>query len=86
LARETYLAVLDYLLTEWPLDVAIEFDEKVEALLERLQTFKNLCPPSEKQPHLRRCVVTKQTSLYYQVQGDVIEIVVFYDNRAEQTF
>jgi plasmid stabilization system protein ParE len=77
---------LDYLLSEWPLDVAIEFDEKVERLLERLQTFKKLCPPSEKQPDLRRCVVTKQTSMYYQIQGDVIEIVVFYDNRAEQLF
>ncbi len=62
-AEKSYLAVIDFLIAEWSLDVAADFDYKVTLLLNRLRQFKYACPPSSKKPGRRKCFITKHTAL-----------------------
>jgi len=82
-AEETYLKVLSQILEKWTVNEAEYFENKVESLLEKLKTYKHLCPGSSQQKKLRRCVITYQTSLVYQIKNNVIEIVAFFDNRSK---
>lgn len=85
LARDSYLHILNYLMEEWSLDVAIAFDEKADGLIEKLKKHKYLCPAA-KNRRFRRCVINKHTSLVYEVAGDTINLIAFYDNRSSIEF
>ncbi len=86
-AEETYLRTLAFILENWALKEAENFENKVESLLDRLKTQKHLCPGSKIQKSLRRCVVAPQTSLVYQIRNDsIIELVAFFDNRSNHKY
>jgi len=86
-AEESYLRILTYIIDNWTVKEAEDFDNKVESLLERLKTHKHLCPASKIQEGLRRCVIAPQTSLIYQIKNDrIIELVAFFDNRSNHKF
>ena len=82
LAVETYLKAIEFILERWTVNEADEFISTVRDLIERIQSFKNLCPPSIVHKNLRKCVVSFQTSLVYRFHKDFIEIVAFFDNRS----
>ncbi len=82
-AKDTYIAILQFLSQNYPLDVLIEFDDKVENLIQQLKSFKNLCPPSKQFPDFRKCVINKQHSLIYSISKDAINIIAFTDNRSQ---
>ena len=86
LAYITYTDISEYLIHHYSLDAAIRFDEEVEQLLERLRTFSKLCPPYQKKPVLRKCVINRYSSMLYQVEGNKIHLASFYDNRGIHTF
>jgi plasmid stabilization system protein ParE len=86
LAEVTYLNTLSYILEKWTIKEAEDFENKVESLLEKLKTQKQLCPPSNTQKNLRRCVIAPQTSLVYQIKNNTIELVAFFDNRSDHLY
>ena len=86
LAEKTYLETLSQILERWTIKEAEDFETKVESLIENLKTQKQLCPPSDKQKSLRRCVIAPQTSLVYQFKDNIIELVAFFDNRSEHLY
>ena len=85
-AELTYFNILDHILTKWTIREAVAFDDKVEGLFAKLKTFKNLCPVSDKQKHYRKCLITKQSSVVYQVVKDNIELITFIYNRSDHPF
>ncbi len=85
-AKDTYAAILNYVMNNFPLDVAIEMDDKVERLIKSLETNSHLCPPSLQIQGIRRCVITKQLSLAYRTDGNEIELIAFFDNRMQHPF
>ena len=86
LAEETILKTLSQILDRWTIKEAEDFEAKVENLIEKLKTQKRLCPPSNKQKSLSRCVIAPQTSLVYQIKENSIELVAFFDNRNEHQY
>lgn len=86
LAEDSYVQILNYLLDNGYSNAAIKFDDATEKLINRLRNFSELCAPSSKIPHLRKCVVNEKTSLIYRVAGRVIEIIAFIDNRSQHGF
>lgn len=85
-AQDSYLQILDFLFDQWSLDIALDWDGKVQQLLNNISTHKELCPASEKFPGLRRCIINEYTSLIYRVKEDHIELITFFDNRANHPF
>ncbi|NTW31642.1 MAG: type II toxin-antitoxin system RelE/ParE family toxin [Bacteroidetes bacterium] len=82
LAEETYLNTLEFILKKWTIKEADELVCMIKDLIEKIQSFKNLCPPSRKHKNIRKCVVSYQTSLVYRIHKNFIEIVAFIDNRS----
>ncbi len=79
-AKNTYEAVIDDLLEKWPIDIALEFEELTNDLLNRLLQNKQLCPATQYKK-LRKCVIHKNVSLVYKVNRKNIELVSFIFNR-----
>jgi plasmid stabilization system protein ParE len=48
LALDSYERSIEFILKKWTNKEAVEFDEKVEDLLQKLKNYKNLCPPSKR--------------------------------------
>lgn len=86
LATETYLDLLASILENWSLEVAQKFDDQINALLDKLTIYNQLCPPSDRMPDLRKCTISEQTSLVYQIKGRQIELVAFFDNRGNHPY
>jgi plasmid stabilization system protein ParE len=85
LAEETYLNILNYLIDNWSVNIAQQFDDKVESLLKHISKHTKLCPKS-KHKDLRKCVITHQTSLIYRITSTHIELIVFIDNRSQHSY
>lgn len=85
LAKDTYAALLQSL-SDISLDAAVELNERIMALEDNLSQFKFACPASTKLPRFRRCVVTKNVSVIYEVKDRLIFIVAVLDNRSEQLY
>jgi hypothetical protein len=67
LAKDTYSELLKYLLDNYPSEIAIDFDEKVIALINRLRYFDQLYPPSKIVTNYHKCVINKHNSLIYRI-------------------
>lgn len=86
LAYITYTDISEHLTQQFSLDAAIRFDEEVEQLLGNLKSFAKICPPYEKKPVLRKCVINRYSSLLYRIEGNKILLASFFDNRGIHTF
>ncbi len=73
--------LFEYLITKWSITVKNEFiiklDENIELIKEQPKSF----PESEKKKGLRKCVITKQTTLYYRFDSKRIKVVTLFDTR-----
>jgi hypothetical protein len=84
-AKDTYQIILQNVY-DFSVDAALLLDEKVENLLIKLTTFKNLCPASIKISRYRRCFVDKHISMIYEIQNEIVVVVAFIDNRMKHDF
>ena len=84
-AEDAYLALLQTVYSN-STQAALLLDDKLEQLLSRLRQFKYHCPPLEKIPGFRRCVVIPTIGLVYDVSGEVVTIVSVFDTRMDHPF
>jgi plasmid stabilization system protein ParE len=76
-----YNKLIDYLLTNWGLTITEEIIEKVTIAINRIAASPNQFPVSVKSKQIHKCVVTKQTSLFFKVIKKKIIIISVFDNR-----
>ena len=84
-AETIRLATIEQIIERWSLDIAIQFDDEVEALIERIKDNNHICPESKFQG-VRKCRISDQTSLVYQIYDNHIEVIALIDNRSEHNF
>ncbi len=75
--------LLDYLEHKWSLSIKIKFLNKLESKLEVIKSNPDSFVMSDVKKGLRRCVVTKQTTLLYKYDSDTIYIITVFDNRQD---
>lgn len=80
-AIEDYKLLIDYLLLEWSLPVAVKFVETIEKRIEVLSNFPNIGIASVKNPSIRSIILTKHNKLYYRVYSYKIDILNIFDTR-----
>ena len=80
-ARQTYLEILLSIQERWGDDMAIKLNDRLEKVLPSIQDMPFMFPAVSENTTVRRCVLTKQTSLFYQVFEDSIHLLTFFDNR-----
>jgi plasmid stabilization system protein ParE len=73
--------ILDYLQSKWTEKEVVKFKQKLSDQLDIISIFPNLFPASQINPTLRKAVLSKQTTLFYQVDEKSIYIVYLFDTR-----
>lgn len=86
LAIETYEHILEFIFNRSSIEVVIALEKKVNDLEDKLKVHQYLCPSSQVMIGIRRCVITKYTSMLYRVKEDTVEILAFFDNRTDHPF
>ena len=71
--------IFEYLIKEWSVKVKREFVEKLDATIEIIKNQPEIFPESKKRKGLRKCVITKQTALYYRYNPKRINILTVFD-------
>ena len=81
-AELTYALVLEYLEENWTSKEMMNFIDRTEEVIEYISKRPKQYIYSKKKDAYR-AVVTKQTSLFYRIKSEEIELLVFWDNRQD---
>lgn len=73
--------LFEYLIKKWSVKVKKDFVEKLDASIEIIKNQPEIFPESKKGKGIRKCVITKQTTLYYRYNSERINIVTVFDTR-----
>ncbi len=82
-ARETYNQNLDYLLQNWEEKVYFDFVSRVEAVIDHIRQSPKMYVLIDLKRSVYRSVVTKHISLFYQLNGSSITLLLFWNNFQE---
>lgn len=77
--------LLEYLEAEWSSEVKNNFIHKLDRTIAIIQSNPEIFPKTEVIKGLHKCVITKQTTLYYRIKGSRIDIVTIFDSRQDPT-
>lgn len=81
LAEQKLEHLLLYLERKWSRKVRDEFLEKLNGKFQQIQSQPRSCKESDVFSNLFVCVVTSQTSFFYRIKNQEIEIITVIDNR-----
>ena len=74
-------SLFNYLIEKWSIKVKNEFIEKLDYSIELIRNKPELFPESKEGKKIRKCVVTKQTTLFYRFTSKQINVVTIFDTR-----
>ena len=75
--------ILSYLETEWTEREVTIFKKKLSRQLDLIQKNPKLFPISSIQPRLRKAVLSRQTTIYYELKGFEIYIAYLFNNKMD---
>lgn len=82
-AEKDFDEIVDYLLNNWTNSVAEKFLEITNSNIRLIQAFPTLFPEIHKKKKVRKCVLTKQNTLFYRVIKNEIHILRIFDTRQD---
>jgi plasmid stabilization system protein ParE len=75
--------ILDYLNERWTQKEINKFKNKLNKQLEIISRFPTVFPISNHHPNLRKAVLSKQTTIFYKIQDNIIYLAYLFDNRKD---
>jgi len=78
-----YQDLIDYLLEEWGEEITVRVIQELDQSIMRIQNSHEQFQIILKRKRVRRCVMSPQTSIFFKVNKDVIEILSLFDNRRD---
>ncbi len=75
--------ILDYFKKEWTQKEIINFKTKLSNQLDIILRFPLIFPKSERKSRLRKSVLSKQTIIFYEIEGTVIYIVYLFNTKQD---
>ncbi|SMD45848.1 Plasmid stabilization system protein ParE [Aquiflexum balticum DSM 16537] len=82
-ARHEQIELLEYIVRNFGQKKAKEIYDKIENTLDQISNMPHMYRVSKRRNGLRKCVFSKQTSIYYRIKEDYIEVVSFRPNRKD---
>ncbi|OAB28988.1 Plasmid stabilization system protein ParE [Flavobacterium fryxellicola] len=73
--------LLEYLDSKWNKSVCLKFINHLDSCITLIQQNPKQFPVINNELQIRKCVITKQNSLYYRETDTRIEILRLYDTR-----
>lgn len=80
ISKEEYADLLKYLNDDYGVDAAIQFMDKTDEIIRQISQFP-FSGQSTRKENVRKVLITKRTSLIYQVTDNMIQILLLWDNR-----
>lgn len=75
--------LLNYLDIEWSVKVKKDFVKKLDKSLDKIKQYPESFSQTDFVNGLHKCVVTKQTTIYYKYDDTETYIVTLFDNRQD---
>jgi len=82
-AEEDLGELLEYLSTNWNNSIVKQFIKVLDLNLARIINNPYISPYIHEEMLIRKCVLTKQNTLYYKIQEKSILILRIYDTRQD---
>jgi plasmid stabilization system protein ParE len=76
-------SILDYLQSKWTQREVMKFKKRLRKHLYLITKNPKLFPKSDYNPRLRKAVLSKQTTIFYEISGDTINLVYLFNNRQD---
>ena len=76
-------SILSYLESEWTNSEMTNFKRKLSKQLKLIEKNPSLFPISDVQPRLRKAVLSKQTTIFYELKDYEIHIAYLFSNRMD---
>lgn len=80
-AEKKLNALFDFLLENWSEEVKSTFIKKLDSSIRIIREKPEIFPKSKVANGLRKCVITKQTTLFYRFNSSKIDVVSIFDTR-----
>ncbi len=80
-AQKKLNAIVGYIAEEWTEKEAITFVKRVNKVLQQISNYPQSFPQSNKQNKIRKCVISKQTTLFFVFNDDHVNLLTFFDTR-----
>lgn len=80
-AKRKIEKLFEYLVKNWNLKVKSDFAKKLNRSIKIIQLNPEVFPASNIKKGLHKCVITKQTTLFYRFNSKKIIIVTIFDTR-----
>ncbi len=80
-AEEDLENILTYLLEKWPDSVAAKFLNKVDNVVLLISEEPKLFPIINKKLKVRKCVLTRQNTIFYRELKNEVNIIRLFDTR-----
>ena len=84
-AEFTFDHIISFIDDHWGVKSADKFIGKTKKILKSISNYPLLFPESGIE-NIRKAVITKQTSVFYEVFPDKIVLMFFWDNRQDPLF
>jgi len=72
--------IIYYLTNEWTLREVDNFKEKLSKQIDLIKKYPRMFPVSTVQPRLRKAVLSKQTSIFYEISDNEIYLTYIHVN------
>ncbi|REE01057.1 type II toxin-antitoxin system RelE/ParE family toxin [Marinoscillum furvescens] len=83
-ALEDANEIIEYLQERWSAKSADLFRSKLISKIELLSLHPFIGKSSDRNPEIRKLVLTKQTSLYYRIVDNTVELLSLFSNKQEK--
>lgn len=81
LSEKDFSNIMSYLNKEWDAKVANQFIDIIEEILKQILLNPKQFPLINKKRKVRKCVITKHNTFFYQDRKEYISILRIYDTR-----
>ena len=75
--------IFDYLNNRWSQREIDNFKKQLSKQISLIEQNPKLFPISQYNPRLRKAVLSKQTTIFYEVSGQVIYLVYLFNNNQD---
>lgn len=82
-AEESLFELLEYLEIKWSKKVKDKFISKLDKVIYLIEKEPEIFPKSELNKNYHKCVLSKQTTIYYKFNTKRVEIIAFFDTRQD---
>ena len=85
LAEKKLEMLLEYLTEEWGISSKAKYIDKFKQAINQIAYYPKSCPKSLEFKGIYKCIVTKQSSFFYRIRHEDIEIITVFDNSQDQS-